>query len=80
MGVPIIEGRLYVEMERGLPVDRENDGIFRGVYFGEYEIMDIYKFGFVQLVVTLASFSVLTAVGFFSILSAQITVQNSLFT
>ncbi len=33
-------------------------GIFRGVYFGEYETEN-YKFGLVQLAVTPASFSVL---------------------
>ncbi len=38
-------------------------GIFRGVYFGEYE-RENYKFGLVQLAVTPASFSVLKRIGF----------------
>ncbi len=38
-------------------------GIFRGVYFGEHETEN-YRFGFVQLAVTSAFFSVLTTINF----------------
>ncbi len=59
--ISVIYQRITVDLERARTRPEKNRwmyGIFRGVYFGEYETEN-YKFGLVQLAVTPASVSVL---------------------
>ncbi len=58
-------GKLRLKKNEDVSSERESDeyGIFRGVYFGEYETKN-YKYGIVHLAMTPAFFYVLITIDF----------------